>query len=98
MKAKTEYELILDSYSGSYKVRGKNLRELSEIKSTHTDALEDFYKKHGVGKSIKHKFAFWKSQHPDGYSISHNPTKKQAIHVVELGWLVEKFPADFPCF
>lgn len=62
----------------------------------HNAAIKELYTKHGVGRTVKQKLAFWDSQHPDGYSISHDPNDEQKVAILELCWLTEKFVADFP--
>ena len=68
---------------------------MMEVK--HRKALTDLYKSHGVGRLINQRFKFWESQHPDGYSISHNPTEKMSVAVFEMSWLVDqaRFNKDF---
>lgn len=70
--------------------------ELKLLKKKHDKAIKELYSKHGVGSTIKHKLAFWDSQYPEGYVITHNPSNKQKVAVLELCWLTDKFPADFP--
>lgn len=54
-------------------------------------ALDTFYQDHGVGETIEHKFKFWKSRHPNGYLITHNPTPEQSVAIFELTWLIDNF-------
>lgn len=66
------------------------------LEDKHEQALKELYRKHGVGETITHKLAFWESQHPHGYCISHNPNDQTRVAVLELSWLVDNYPADFP--
>lgn len=70
-------------------------KEQREIKQKHDAAIKEWYAKHGVGNTIKHKLAFWDSQYPGGYTISHDPDDKTKVAVLELCWLTDKFPGDF---
>lgn len=68
----------------------------SEFLPNHQKAIDDLYEEHGVGKTIKNRLAFWNKQYPDGYSISHNPTDRQTVIILELCFLTDTFPQDFP--
>lgn len=68
----------------------------TEVRKKHTAAIKELYASHGVGRTIKHKLAFWNSQYPGGYTISHDPNDKQKVAILELCWLTDKFVADFP--
>jgi hypothetical protein len=65
------------------------------MKKDHKIALNLLYGKFGVGSTTKHKLAFWESRHPDGYSISHNPTDKVKVEIFQMVYLVDEFPKDF---
>jgi ornithine cyclodeaminase/alanine dehydrogenase-like protein (mu-crystallin family) len=65
------------------------------VQQRHCSALNELYRSHGVGETTEHKLAFWKSQHPGGCSISHNPTPEAKVAVMETSWLCDQFPNDF---
>lgn len=65
------------------------------LSAAHCSALAELYRSRGVGDTTEHKLSFWKSQHPSGYSISHNPTPEAEIAVMEMSWLCDQFPNDF---
>ena len=71
---------------------------IKDLAEKHQRALLKFYRDHGVNDIPTARFAFWESQHPDGYSISHVKTKRDKVKVFELTWLVDHFPQDFPSF
>ena len=66
-----------------------------QIRIKHENAIKELYESNGVGDTDKCKFAFWEKQHPNGYSISHNPDMQTAIGIFEFTYLVELYPCDF---
>ena len=72
-----------------------NIIDIKNTLNKHRLAISDVYLNHGVGETTEHKLAFWRSQHPDGYSISHGPSPETEVAVMETSWLCDKFPEDF---
>lgn len=73
----------------------ENISETNCCDIKHSSALRNLYEENAVDDTIEHRIAFWRSQHPNGYSISHNLTEEMEINVMEMCWLVDNFPCDF---
>ena len=71
-----------------------NSKELKETRKKHVKAIKDFYTKHGVGSTLKQKYAFWES-HFGPCGFSHNPTLKTMVSIQEQVWLHDEYPQDF---
>lgn len=74
----------------------ENQQTEAQIRRKHLKAIKANYVKHGVGRTIKHKLAYWEAtdKYKDGYTITHNPSDKQKVAVFEMCWLVDTFPQD----
>ena len=88
-------KVIRDYFEKRHIDNSKNYRCIKAMEIHHQEAITKLYYDHGVGDTVDHKYNFWNIQNPNGWYISHNPTKEQCVKIFELTWLSEHFPADF---
>jgi hypothetical protein len=92
---KTKSDVIGHSKNMTEEIQPPTTPDKAVAQQRHCSALADLYRSHGVGETTEHKLAFWQSQHPGGYSISHNPMPETEVSVMETSWLCDQFPTDF---